>query len=171
MIANFTSVFYWGRGVQNGFNNIFILNKFRLWIRLNSHIKYKYESQYTRIWDRISHFQAYISKVAAFIKNKIGGGGVCRHDITEILLKVALNTINRPFRFVCWLKHVEIKSGMLKCSVIVISLIWAGFMVFKTTFNNISAMSWRSVLLMEETGVHREENHRSVASHWQTFIT
>ena len=26
-------------------------------------------------------------------------------------------------------------------------------MVFNATFNNISALSWRSVLLMEETGV------------------
>jgi len=30
------------------------------------------------------------------------------------------------------------------------------FMVFKTTFNNISVISWRSVLLLEETGVPRE---------------
>jgi hypothetical protein len=37
-------------------------------------------------------------------------------------------------------------------------------MVFNTTFNNISVISWRSVLLMEETGVPGE-NHRSVASH------
>jgi hypothetical protein len=28
-----------------------------------------------------------------------------------------------------------------------------GFMVFNATFNNISAISWQSVLLMEETGV------------------
>ena len=27
------------------------------------------------------------------------------------------------------------------------------FMVFNTTFNNISAISWRSVSLVEETGV------------------
>jgi hypothetical protein len=27
------------------------------------------------------------------------------------------------------------------------------FMVFNTTFNNISVISWRSVLLVEETGV------------------
>ena len=32
-------------------------------------------------------------------------------------------------------------------------------------FNNISVISWRSVLLVEETG----ENHRPVASHWQTL--
>jgi hypothetical protein len=42
------------------------------------------------------------------------------------------------------------------------------FMVFNATFNNISVISWRSVLLVEETGVP-EENHRSVASHWQTL--
>ena len=29
-------------------------------------------------------------------------------------------------------------------------------MVFNATFNNISVISWRSVLLMEETGVPRE---------------
>ena len=35
---------------------------------------------------------------------------------------------------------------------------WFGFMVFNVTFNNISAISWRSVLLVEETGVP-VENH------------
>jgi len=44
--------------------------------------------------------------------------------------------------------------------------IW--FMVFNATFNNISVIWWRSVLLMEETGVPRE-NHRPAASHWQTL--
>jgi hypothetical protein len=39
------------------------------------------------------------------------------------------------------------------------------FMVFNATFNNISVISWGSILLMEETGVPRE-NHRPVASHW-----
>jgi hypothetical protein len=33
-------------------------------------------------------------------------------------------------------------------------------------FNNISVLSWWSVLLMEETGV-LGENHRPAASHWQ----
>jgi hypothetical protein len=41
-------------------------------------------------------------------------------------------------------------------------------MVFNTTFNNISVISWRSVLLVGETRVPRE-NHRPVASHWQTL--
>jgi len=36
------------------------------------------------------------------------------------------------------------------------------FMVFNTNFNNISIISWRSVLLLGETGVPGE-NHRPVA--------
>jgi hypothetical protein len=38
-------------------------------------------------------------------------------------------------------------------------------MVFNATFNNISVISWRSVLLVDETG----ENHRPAVSHWQTL--
>ena len=41
-------------------------------------------------------------------------------------------------------------------------------MVFNATFNNISVISWRSVLLVEETG-GPGENHRPAASHWQTL--
>jgi hypothetical protein len=44
------------------------------------------------------------------------------------------------------------------------------FMVFNVTFNNISVISWRSILLVEETGVLRE-NHRSIVSQWQYFLT
>jgi hypothetical protein len=39
-------------------------------------------------------------------------------------------------------------------------------MVFNATFNNISAISWQSVLLVEETAVPGE-NHWPAASHWQ----
>jgi len=45
-------------------------------------------------------------------------------------------------------------------------LVW--FMVFNDTFSNISAISWRSVLLVEQTGVPAE-NHRPTTSHWQTL--
>ena len=41
-------------------------------------------------------------------------------------------------------------------------------MVLNATFNNISIISWRSVLLLEETWVPRE-NHRPVTSHWLTL--
>jgi len=42
-------------------------------------------------------------------------------------------------------------------------------MVFNVTFNNVSVTSWWSVLLVEETGVPRE-NHLLIASHWQTLL-
>jgi hypothetical protein len=45
-------------------------------------------------------------------------------------------------------------------------VLWA--MVFNATFNNISVISWRSVFLVEETGVSGE-NHWPAASHWQTL--
>jgi hypothetical protein len=38
-------------------------------------------------------------------------------------------------------------------------------MVFNATSSNISAISWRSFLLVEETG----ENHQTAVSHWQTL--
>jgi hypothetical protein len=41
-------------------------------------------------------------------------------------------------------------------------------MVFNATFNNISVISWRSALLVEETGV-LGENYRPLASQRQTL--
>ena len=49
---------------------------------------------------------------------------------------------------------------MLQIQTLLVGSWW--FMVVNTTFNNISVISWRSVLLMEETGVPRE-NHQLVA--------
>jgi hypothetical protein len=43
-------------------------------------------------------------------------------------------------------------------------LIGVSIMLFNATFNNISVISWRSVLLVEETRVHGE-NQRPIASH------
>ena len=46
---------------------------------------------------------------------------------------------------------------------------WFGwFMAFNATFNNISVISWRSVLSVEETR-DPGENHLPAASHWQTW--
>jgi hypothetical protein len=41
-------------------------------------------------------------------------------------------------------------------------------MVFNATFNNNSVISWRSVLLVEETRVPGE-NHQPATSHWETL--
>jgi hypothetical protein len=45
-------------------------------------------------------------------------------------------------------------------------LVW--FMVFSATFNNISAISWWAVLMVEENG-ESVVNNRPVASHLQTL--
>jgi len=37
-------------------------------------------------------------------------------------------------------------------------IVWFGLMVFNATFNYISVISWRSVLLLQETGVPEESN-------------
>jgi hypothetical protein len=41
-------------------------------------------------------------------------------------------------------------------------------MVFNATFNNISVILWRSVLLVVKTWIPGE-NHRPAANHWQTL--
>ena len=46
--------------------------------------------------------------------------------------------------------------------------VWFRFMVFSATFNNITVISWRSVLLVEEIRVPGEY-HRPVTSQWQTL--
>jgi hypothetical protein len=42
------------------------------------------------------------------------------------------------------------------------------FFVLNTTFSNISAISWRPVLVVEEAGVPGE-NHQPWASNWSTL--
>ena len=42
------------------------------------------------------------------------------------------------------------------------------YLVFNATFSSVSAISWRSVLVVEEAGVPGE-NHRPWASNWQTL--
>ena len=48
----------------------------------------------------------------------------------------------------------------------IVGLAWS--IVLSATLNNISVISWRSVLLVEETGLPGE-NHRPVVSHWQAW--
>jgi len=44
-------------------------------------------------------------------------------------------------------------------------------MVFNVTFNNISVISWRSVLLLEETGVPGENHRLTYRKSLTNFIT
>ena len=66
-------------------------------------------------------------------------------------------------------KTIEMREGMVSMHF---DCHWKSvyLMVFNATFNNISVIhvSWRSDSLVEETG-GPGENHRPVASHWQTL--
>ena len=53
---------------------------------------------------------------------------------------------------------------MIRCNISLLIKLGVKIMVFNVTFNNISVISWRSVLLVEESGVPGE-NHQPVASH------
>ena len=61
-------------------------------------------------------------------------------------------------------------SKYMPPSYILMVLVRFGFMVFEVTFNNISVISWWSVLLVEETRVPGE-NHRPAAKSLTNFIT
>jgi len=50
------------------------------------------------------------------------------------------------------------------CGFLISYIVGVRVMVLNTTFNNISEILWRSLLLVEETRVPGE-NHRTVASH------
>ena len=94
-----------------------------------------------------------------------------RHNINEILLKVALNT--KPIYYVdlkClrWATYIlttllvnTYPYTTMYLDVWIQMMFWCGVGLgcFNATFNNISVIWWQSVLLMEETG----ENH------WQTI--
>jgi hypothetical protein len=60
----------------------------------------------------------------------------------------------------CSIVTAEMKQKLKSKLIVILRL----GMMFNATFNNISAMSRRSVLLVEETEV-TGENHRSAVSH------
>ena len=63
------------------------------------------------------------------------------------------------------------KGHICKCTTVIHNLFFFNgvcFMVFNATFNTISVISWRSISLVEETGV-LGENHRPAVSRWQTL--
>jgi hypothetical protein len=62
------------------------------------------------------------------------------------------------------LKHRD-NAGILYICIFIISIIqFVQVLVLSATLNNISAISWLLVSLVEKTGVPGE-NHRNVASH------
>ena len=82
-------------------------------------------------------------------------------------IRVVVNMITSTMAYFWRIKLKCIKLircwWQMKCD----GLVW--FIVFNATFKNISVISWWSVLLVEQTGVLKE-NNRPVASRWQTLM-
>ena len=56
-------------------------------------------------------------------------------------------------------QSLTIKEKLIDILRVIVNMrVLVGCMVFNATFNNISVISWQSVLLVEESGVPRE-NH------------
>ena len=75
--------------------------------------------------------------------------------------------MDTEFVYYCLATHL---SKIIICVLSVCSALnfqWVMVMVFNATFNNISVISWMSVLLVEETGVHEKTTH---LSQWVLFI-
>jgi hypothetical protein len=51
-------------------------------------------------------------------------------------------------------------TDLLQLNIIIYMTVWFRFMVFNATFNNISVISWRSILLVEETGIPLKYHHK-----------
>ena len=116
------------------------------------------------------------------VATPIGNFGDISHRAVEILQGVDLIAAEDTRHSQRLLQHFSIATPavayhdhsdsrrvdkIIKCLTNKVFLKFDGYvrvMVFNKTFNNISVISWQSVLLVEETGVP-EENHRPVTSH------
>ena len=74
------------------------------------------------------------------------------------LLKKSISDV-----YLCYIDNFIMNYNVLLFSFLLLQ-VWFGFMVFNASFNNISVISWRSVLLVEET-----EYHRHVTRNWRTL--
>ena len=63
------------------------------------------------------------------------------------------------FMLKSWYWHTKVSQKIVVCISVIVT---------NATFNNISIISWRSVLLVEESGVP-VESHRPDVGHWQTL--
>jgi hypothetical protein len=78
--------------------------------------------------------------------------------IRKINRNVSLNVNIEKFKF--WYFQMEDYQTNVHTIIYLID-VWC----FSATFSNISAISWRPVLVVEEAGIPRE-NHRPWASNW-----
>ena len=94
------------------------------------------------------------------------------HNTSYCLIEVVTKAGQTVCKCIFPYRHYTTTSSFpcirYKCApTISTDIIRVWFIVFNDTFNNTSAISWRSVFLVEETGV-LVENHPTC--HWQTTL-
>jgi hypothetical protein len=93
------------------------------------------------------------------------GDFVWQFPLSYVFCKQEVHIINRIFHMAYSL-YIPCLKHRRQCLLdYTDQCLGARVMVFNPTFNDIECISWRSILLVEETGV----NHRPAASHWQTL--
>jgi hypothetical protein len=102
------------------------------------------------------------------LKTTVCYDSICKETYDSVNIFIHLSRMTLRY----WVHFLAAKH--IFCSQLIISksfskkLFGIGLMVFNSTFNNISVISWGPVLLAEKTGVPGE-NHRPALSHWSTL--
>ena len=96
------------------------------------------------------------------VTNRINGFNIIFRNYTENIRvnnKMYVAEHIQQTKITC-IVYVNFLIIQLFCIFIFRKFLWLGlgFMVFNVTINNISVISWQSVLLVEETGGSRENN-------------
>ena len=104
-----------------------------------------------------------MKKFCSFLLNQIfifqpTLNGMNLYKIFYLFMSVNISNLPKPQKDQFYMVYPSWNLQILNSFVL--------FMVFNATFNNISVISWQSVLLVEETG----ENHRTVARYCQTWL-
>jgi hypothetical protein len=95
-------------------------------------------------------------------------GGIGNHYLNILFMKILCNRLLVLSSYIRLNSASKSRQKIYLIKEVLFSNTGVKGMMFNATFNNISAISWLSVLLVEKTAVPRE-NHRPVSSHWQTL--
>ena len=101
----------------------------------------------------------------------IWGTHLC-HSLRQDIMLFILQSVYVPFRGIIHSSRIKNRQDIFTDLIPFVLFPKICLLVclmafnFNATFNNISAISWRSVLLVDETR-GPGENHRPVSSHWQ----
>ena len=101
---------------------------------------------------------------------------IMKYSVFSISVQVKHVNLIKSERHIAFSRSLRQYTGTLSMICTCLEMLWKhyhvhtfwfrfGLWLFYATFSNISAISWRSVLLVEETG----EKPRPVASDWQTL--